>query len=75
MENQHKMITGYRDLSEDEIKTINDIKEQASSVELMMDKLRLTPEFDQRCVSLAITKFQEGFMWAIRSVAQPTSFG
>lgn len=32
MDNQHKKITGYRDLSQDEIDLMNDIKEVAERV-------------------------------------------
>lgn len=42
MDNQHQKISGYRDLSQEEIDLMNE---------------------------------QQGFMWAVRSVAKPTTFG
>jgi hypothetical protein len=30
---------------------------------------------DKRSVALATTNLQQGFMWAIRSIAKPTTFG
>lgn len=74
MENQHRKITGYRDLSAEEIALMNRIKQQAAEVGSLIHQLATTPGIDQRAVSLARTELQTGFMWAVRAVAQPTSF-
>lgn len=74
MDNQHKKIKGYRDLSQAEINLMNEGKELAEKVGNFIDKLQQTEGLDQRWVSIAKTDLQKGFMGAIRSVAQPTTF-
>lgn len=39
MDNQHKLIKGYRDLSQEEIDLMNEIKELASAVGIIVDKV------------------------------------
>lgn len=88
MDNQHKKIKGYRDLSQEEIDLMNRIKEHAEKTKELLDEVsnlrmkdyqmrRLTP--DQmieapRCLEKARTHLQEGQMWFVRSVALPDSF-
>jgi hypothetical protein len=75
VDNQHKKITGYRDLSQEEIDLMNEGKELAKQCGAFIDKLQNKgSSFDQRCVSLGKTNLQQGFMWAIRGVAQPETF-
>jgi len=74
MENQHKKITGYRDLSEEEIALMNEVKAKAEEVGALLDKLGGAEGLDQRCVAIARTEAQNAFMWAVRAVAQPTTF-
>lgn len=83
MDNQHKMITGYRDLSQVEIDTLNRIKSLAVSVGEMLKDISYgnpgggeAPEgvADARWYMIARTHFQEGFMALSRSIAKPTTF-
>lgn len=74
MENQHKKITGYRDLSQEEIDLMNEGKELAEKCGEFIAKLEATDSTDKRSVALGKTNMQQGFMWAIRGVAQPTTF-
>ena len=74
MDNQHKKITGYRDLSQAEIDSMNEIKAQAVVLGALVTKLRAVPNLDQRWVSLGATDLQTGIMALVRSVAQPTTF-
>jgi len=74
MENQHKKITGYRDLSQEEIDLMNEGKELAEKCGEFIAKLESTESTDKRDVDLGKTNLQQGFMWAIRAVAQPTTF-
>ena len=74
MDNQHKLIKGYRDLSEGEIKAMNAIKEEAARIGILIEELSDNPALDQRWVAIAKTDLQKGFMAATRAVAQPTSF-
>lgn len=74
MENQHRKITGYRELTLEEIELMNEIKAQGENLRALMTKLQRNPNLDQRSVSIAQTNLQQGIMWAVRSVAQPESF-
>lgn len=74
MDNQHKLIKGYRDLSEGEIKAMNAIKSEAERIGLLVEELEHNPDLDRRWVAIAKTSLQQGFMAAVRSVAQPTTF-
>jgi len=74
MENQHRQIKGYRELTQPEIDLMNRIKEQGEQLRSLIKELQATPSLDQRSVSIAQTNLQTGVMWAVRSVAQPESF-
>lgn len=74
MKDQHTKITGYRDLSQGEIDLMNEGKALAEKCGAFIDKLEGTEGLDQRSVALGKTNLQQGFMWAVRSVAQPTTF-
>lgn len=74
MENQHRHIKGYRDLSQDEINMMNEGKALAEQVGAWVEKLQANGSLDQRAVALGKTNLQQGFMWAIRGIAQPTTF-
>ena len=71
MDNQHKLIKGYRDLTKGEIDLINAFKaSEAAQLELMAQYANL-PDINQRSLNIAKTKLQESFMWLIRAVARP----
>lgn len=74
MDNQHRHIKGYRDLSEAEIALMNEIKEKGAELGDLVAKLRSTEGLDQRWVSVGATDLQTGLMALTRAVAQPTSF-
>lgn len=88
MENQHRKITGYRELDQVEIDLMNEIKAQAESVGALIEKLRTMhyttdasnvtvtnrQPADQRWVAIGATDLQKGFMALTRSIAKPTSF-
>lgn len=74
MDNQHKKITGYRDLSQDEIDTMNTIKSMAVAVGDIISAMEDSDVVDLRWVAIAKTQLQQGFMAAVRAVAKPTSF-
>jgi hypothetical protein len=75
MENQHAMIKGYRDLSEEEIKAMNAVKQKAEEVGVLVREMEANKSLDQRWVAIAKTDLQRGFMAAVRAIAQPTTFG
>lgn len=74
MDNQHKHIKGYRDLSAEEIALMNEAKVMANEVGALVDKIAATPGIDGRWVSIGKTDLQKGFMALIRGIAQPTTF-
>jgi hypothetical protein len=74
MDNQHKLITGYRDLTEKEIAAMNRIKDAATSIGNMMDELADMEGIDQRWLAIGKTDLQKGFMSVVRSIAKPTTF-
>lgn len=74
MENQHRKITGYRDLSQDEIDSMNIIKELGAQIETQIDSLSAMRELDQRWVAIGKTHLQQGIMALVRAVAKPESF-
>lgn len=74
MDNQHKQIKGYRDLSQEEIDLMNEAKSLAVQVGDLVAKIQATPLTDKRWASIGQTDLQKGFMSIIRAVAQPTTF-
>lgn len=74
MDNQHKMIKGYRDLSQEEINAMNAVKAEGERLGLLIEELRENTNLDQRWVSIAETHLQQGVMAAVRSIAKPESF-
>lgn len=87
MDNQHRQISGYRELDEAEITAMNEIKAVASKVEELVEKLQLfdslgsvvasevgAASVDRRWLAIGVTQLQQGFMALTRAVAQPTTF-
>lgn len=74
MDNQHKQIKGYRDLSQAEIDAMNRVKAKAEEIGKLIDDLLATPTLDQRWINIGATDLQKGFMAVVRGIAQPTSF-
>ena len=87
MENQHKKIKGYRDLSQAEIDLMNEIKAKGNDLGELIAKLEalncnevdnhLSPvQVEQRydCLGYAKKDLRQGIMWAVRGVALPDSF-
>ncbi len=74
MENQHRQIKGYRELSQEEIDVMNEVKAKGVEIGELVEKLRATPELDQRWVSIGATDLQTGLMALTRAIAKPTFF-
>ena len=74
IDNQHKKIKGYRDLSAVEINAMNDCKLVAIEVGIMCDKVEGMDDVDKRWVAIAKTDLQKGFMSLIRAIARPETF-
>lgn len=74
MENQHRKITGYRELSQEEIDLFNEGKALGEPLEAYVQKLRKDPNVDQRWVSIGMTHLQQGLMALGRAIAQQGTF-
>lgn len=86
---QQPKITGYRQLSEEEVALMNEGKALAEQCGAYIEKLRAyrpaddkpsdaafdtNRPLDQRWISIGATQLQQGFMAVIRGIAQPTTF-
>lgn len=74
MDNQHKKIKGYRDLSEQEINSMNNIKVLGEELREAVEDLEQMEATDKRWVAIGKTDLQKGIMALVRSVAKPDSF-
>ncbi len=73
MDNQHKKITGYRDLSQSEIGGMNSIKALEADAGELFKQIGQIEGVDQRLLALAKTNLQQGFMCScVRSLSQLT---
>ena len=80
MDNQHKLIKGYRDLTQDEIDCMNKVKLLGEEIGKLYDYLAVTNaqtanhQIDMGWLNEGRTDLQKGIMCWVRSIAQPTSF-
>lgn len=74
MDNQHRKIAGYRDLTQAEIDAMNAAKAQAEQIGGLMARIEAMPDIDRRALAIACTELQTGFMWLVRAIARPTTF-
>lgn len=74
MENQHRKITGYRELSQSEIDLMNEVKEQGKVLDALITQMTHDDEVDRRWLAIGTTNLQLGLMALTRAIAKPTSF-
>lgn len=79
MDNQHRKIKGYRELSQDEIDLMNEIKEQGVALDALVERVHahINPSEmgeTRRWVSIGKTHLQQGIMALTRAVAKPDFF-
>jgi molybdate-binding protein len=74
MDNQHKHIKGYRDLSQAEIDAMNAVKDAGVMIGVLVDTVASIDGVDQQWLAAAKLDLQKGFMCLTRSIAQPTTF-
>lgn len=86
MENQHRQIKGYRELSQTEIDLMNEIKQHGEATRALLAKVREVikdvpanadaNEADHPAYWLryADGSFRSAVMYLVRAVAQPTTF-
>lgn len=74
MDDQHRLIKGYRELNAEEIAAMNEVKELGVKIGDLVEKLRGQATLDQRWISIGATDMQTGLMALTRSIAKPTFF-
>lgn len=74
MENQHRKIKGYRELNQEEIDTMNEVKAMGIKLGELVEKLENNKDLDQRWVESGKTDLQKGLMALTRSIARPDFF-
>lgn len=74
MENQHRKISGYRELNQDEINNMNAIKAHGKKLGELVETMRHIEGIDQRWVSIGATNLQQGLMALTRAIAKPDFF-
>lgn len=74
MENQHRKISGYRELSQVEIDAMNAVKLEGERLGILIEEMKQNDSLDHRWISIAETHLQQGIMAAVRAIAQPTTF-
>ena len=78
MQDQHKKISGYRDLTQAEIDLMNKLKEMEGAIGDLLRGVEAQTEIAAdreagRWVALARTNLETGMMYAIKAVARPTN--
>lgn len=66
-------IKGYRQLSQDEIDAVNNIKGLEDSLGDWIQELRHSLDVDPKFTAVAVTHFQQGFMALNRAITKPES--
>lgn len=83
MDNQHRKISGYRELSQEEIDLVNSVKAQEAALLALVltvqgripysaDMARVAVAEPGRWASIAKTHIQEGASALVRAITQPT---
>lgn len=74
MKNQHRKIKGYRELSQEEIDSMNEVKGIGVTLGELVAKLEKLESTDKRWVAIGKTDLQKGLMALTRSIAKPDFF-
>ena len=74
MDNQHRKIKGYRELNQDEIDVMNEVKAMGIKLSELVEKLENNKDLDQRWIESGKTDLQKGLMALTRSIARPEFF-
>lgn len=71
MENQHRQIKGYRELTPAEIALMNAFKAHEAKWNGLIDQLDSMIGIDKRQLAIAKTEGESSYMRAVRAIAQP----
>lgn len=73
MDNQHRKIVGYRELTQDDINAMNKVKELGISIDAVVNET-IVVAGNSDATRLAIDHLKTGLMWLTRSIAKPDFF-
>ena len=74
MENQHQKIKGYRDLTQEEIDLMNEVKEKGAELGVLIEKLDNMDEIDKEWLVAGKLGVQQGLMAIVRAITKPNFF-
>ena len=74
MENQHRQIKGYRELTQEEINLMNEVKQKGVELGDLFEKIEKIENIDKRWLSIGKTDLQKGLMATTRAIARPEFF-
>jgi len=74
VENQHRQIKDYKELDQEQIDLMNEIKTKAEEVGQLLTSLYGNSKNDSRWLSIGKTHLQQGFMALTRGVTNPDFF-
>ena len=74
MDNQHRKIKDYRELNQEEIDAMNEVKAMGIKLGELVEKLENNKDLDQRWIESGKTDLQKGLMALTRSIARPEFF-
>ena len=74
MDNQHRKIKGYRELNQEEIDAMNEVKAMGVKLGELVEKLENNKDLDQRWIESGKIDLQKGLMALTRSIARPEFF-
>ena len=74
MENQHRKIKGYRELTQEEINLMNEVKVKGAEIGKLIDQLESIQETDKRWLEIGKTNIQQGLMATTRAITKPDFF-
>ena len=74
MSDDKPKVTGYRQLTDADIKLMNKVKAKGQEIGELIAELKATDGLDQRWIATGATDIQKGLMSVVRGIAQPDSF-
>lgn len=74
MDNQHRKISGYTELSQEEIDLGNKIKAKGAELGELVAELEQLQNIDKRWLAIGRTDLQTGLMALTRAVFKPSFF-
>ena len=74
MENQHRQIKGYKELTQDDINLMNEVKQKGAELGAIIEKLDNIPEIDKNWLVTGKLGVQQGLMAITRAITRPDFF-